>query len=336
MELNEKNKRYEVLKVIATILVVLAHITRMYTGIGIVKPLNNSISLNYLTKFIYSFHMPLFVSISGAIYYYVKVKLNRYNNNNKFLINKFKRLLIPYVAFGILYVAPVMILCEFTNLSFIEYIFKGILLSLDSRHLWYVLMLFNVFIIFQFGNKLINKYSNHFILIFVVFNIISYWLPNYFQINNTFKYIIYFYFGYLFEKNKHKFKINSNFCFIITFILLIIFNYLSLLNINFKINIFLNLINAILGIAFIYIISEYVNKEKIINSKTYKAIEKNSFGIYLFHPMIIYVFYYFLGGENISPYVLTIIVFVITMLLSNLFTLLIRYLKLNILIGENN
>ena len=74
MENSKKVEQYELIKVIATILVVLAHITRMYTGEGVVNPLNESLILNYLTKFIYSFHMPLFVAVSGAIYYYVKVR----------------------------------------------------------------------------------------------------------------------------------------------------------------------------------------------------------------------------------------------------------------------
>ena len=101
MENSKKVEQYELIKVIAIILVVLAHITRMYTGEGVVNPLNESLILNYLTKFIYSFHMPLFVAVSGAIYYYVKVKLNKYNDNKIFVKNKAKRLLIPYMVFGV-------------------------------------------------------------------------------------------------------------------------------------------------------------------------------------------------------------------------------------------
>ena len=46
MKNSKKVEQYELIKVIATILVVLAHITRMYTGEGVVNPLNESLILN--------------------------------------------------------------------------------------------------------------------------------------------------------------------------------------------------------------------------------------------------------------------------------------------------
>ena len=61
--------------------------------------------------------MPLFVAVLGAIYYYVKVKLNKYNDNKIFVKNKAKRLLIPYMVFGVFYAVPVVVLCNFTDLK---------------------------------------------------------------------------------------------------------------------------------------------------------------------------------------------------------------------------
>lgn len=37
----------------------------MYTGTGVVIPYNASDGLNHLTNIIYSFHMPLYMSVSG-------------------------------------------------------------------------------------------------------------------------------------------------------------------------------------------------------------------------------------------------------------------------------
>jgi len=51
-------------------LVVIAHVTRRYTGLGVVTPSIHSNLLSKLTGFIYSFHMPLFICITGMVYGY--------------------------------------------------------------------------------------------------------------------------------------------------------------------------------------------------------------------------------------------------------------------------
>ncbi len=332
----EKVEQYEIIKIITTILVVFGHVTRMYTPDGIVHPLNKSIVLDYITSFIYSFHMPLFVAVSGSIYYFVKMRLNKYSNNSQFIINKAQRLLIPYVVFGILYVAPIMILCNFTESSYLNYIIEGIILSLNPRHLWYIFMLFNVFMAFQFLNKYITKYPKLFMFIFILFNIASYKLPVYFQLNTTFRYLIYFYIGYLFEKNKNDFKLNPKKITITSFLFLLVANYLLKVSNGVIPYIILNMICAFLGIIFMYTSVQLLNIKFIMNLKLYKIIKENSFGIYLFHPMIIYVLFYWLGDKDINPFLLSFIIFVITMIISDSFTRIIRRLRLNVLIGEKN
>lgn len=64
----DKSNHYDAIKFVATFLVVLAHASRMYTGTGVVIPYNASDGLNHLTNIIYSFHMPLYMSVSGMVY----------------------------------------------------------------------------------------------------------------------------------------------------------------------------------------------------------------------------------------------------------------------------
>lgn len=70
MNVVEKSKVYDVVKVITTLLVVIAYVTRMYTPTGVFDPLNESKILDHLTEYIYKFHMPLFVCVSGCVYGY--------------------------------------------------------------------------------------------------------------------------------------------------------------------------------------------------------------------------------------------------------------------------
>ena len=337
---NEKLNDYDLLKVIATVLVVFAHITRMYTGQGGIIPINGSEILNYITKYIYSFHMPLFVFISGGIYYYLRQEIGKYNDSKDFISSKAKRLLIPYAIFGVFYVTPVVVGLDFTNDNLIKYIIEGIILSKDSRHLWYIFMLFNVFVIFYFIEKYIHKIPKYLIILgfFILYLLSLAKLPDILQISNTIIYLLYFYLGYLFECNKNiiveKLKFN-----LITTILAFTLNLVTLyLSLNLQTSGFIintiNLCSAMFGIVTVYSIVNMILNTNISNNKLYKELKKNSFGIYLFHPMIIYVMFYYLGNKNINPFLLTGILFVIAMILSDVFVRCVRKVKLGIIIGE--
>ena len=63
------------------------------------------------------------------------------------MINKFKRLVIPYLFFGVLYVAPIMVLLNITNDSYFVYCIRDIIFGQDSRHLWFLTTLFLIFMV---------------------------------------------------------------------------------------------------------------------------------------------------------------------------------------------
>ena len=141
------SKRYDILKVFTTFLVVFAHASRMYTGQGVVTPLNGSAILMHCTWFIYSFHMPLYMCVTGMVYGLCIDDLGKYANTIDFIKSKVKRLIIPYLFWGIFYVAPIIIGFGFNKQSYAKYCIDGILLANDSRHLWFILTLFFIFVI---------------------------------------------------------------------------------------------------------------------------------------------------------------------------------------------
>ena len=112
-----KQQDYTIIKVITTILVVIAHITRFYSmGGGAIKMKYNFL-LHYITSFVYSFHMPLFICVSGAIFSFCINNKKKYSDFRLFIIKKWKRLMVPYFLIGIFYVMPVMCTLKITNLS---------------------------------------------------------------------------------------------------------------------------------------------------------------------------------------------------------------------------
>lgn len=332
MELN-KSKLYSSLKVYAMILVVVAHVTRMYTGLGVVTPCVHSNLLAKLTEFIYSFHMPLFICISGMVYGYC-IEHGKYKDSKKFILNKAKRLLIPYIIIGCAIVAPVMVGFKFTDIGFGKYFVRDILLGGDSRHLWYLLVLFEIFLCCAVIRK-INFKANYFIA-FIILLAIAYIpslvsIPNFFSISLFLYYGLFFFIGMIIDKtivNIYK-KIKNK----IWILILMILTMLVLFKAGkwfFKIPV------AILGILIftwiIALIDEHI--EIIKETKIYKLLDKNGFGIYLFHPMIIYILFYYLGNYRINPILLSLFIVIVTYIISILLTTIVRKIKLQFIIGE--
>ena len=188
----------------------------MYTGTGVVIPYNASDGLNHLTNIIYSFHMPLYMSVSGMVYALCIHDYQKYQDTARFLKNKAVRLLIPYVFFGICYVAPVMCLLGFTDQSYLRYCWDGIVLAHNNRHLWYILALFEVFVVcgavkavvenvMPHGSHAGRKILRHPIVCVLTVALLlavsheSGRAPYFFSLSSCAFYLIFFYFGYCFH-----------------------------------------------------------------------------------------------------------------------------------------
>ena len=145
MEKEELDNQFDFIRVFGTVMVVFAHSAIMYSGVGIVTPKIPSEFFKFLSWYLASFLMELFMLLSGIIYGICLKRPNGYIGLSM-IISKFKRLMIPYYLTGILYVAPIIIYFKITKESFLEYLIKGIFLAKNNRHLWYLLALFDIFI----------------------------------------------------------------------------------------------------------------------------------------------------------------------------------------------
>ncbi|SFC62001.1 acyltransferase family protein [Butyrivibrio sp. YAB3001] len=329
--MNDKSSHYDLLKFFATILVVVAHSSRMYTGVGVIKPANASFLLGHITQYIYSFHMPMFIAVSGMVYGLCIDDLNKYKNSIKFIKNKVIRLLVPYLFFGFFYVAPIMTGFRFTDLSYLRYCMHDIVFVKDARHLWYVIVLFEIYIISMLFKPAIQggTIKNSIVIATILLSIalVSFKFPILFQISNLGYYLIFFYFGVLYNRYYEKANgvIKNYICIIICLALTaLVFQYSHVV---------IKIIKAITGsLAFIGITS-YVNSS-FLNVKIVNHLNKDGFGIYLFHPMIIYVLFYYFGDMDISPIILCLTIAIASYVLSAILTDAMRKFKLNILIGE--
>lgn len=222
-----------------------------------------------------------------------------------------------------------MVIFNFTEMNFLEYSVKGILLSAEPRHLWYLMALFCIFVGCTFLRDVIKK-ANIVVCLIIVFLIpyiaVRIGTP-YFQIINAMYYVPYFYIGYLLnrywgkiEKSIHKIKI----------VLIFVCPFGVILGMRFQ---QLKYVASISGIIMMITISLCAT-DFIYENKIYIHLKKNSFGIYLFHPMIIYILFYYFGSRNINPFVLSFAIFLIAFIVSDLLTEFIRKIKLGVILGE--
>lgn len=133
-------------KTILMLLVVLCHSVAFYGGnwFTALEPVQTNRYLGLLSSWLGTFHVQAFTLISGYIFYYCRVESGRYSDFKAFIINKTRRLLIPYVAISIIWVVPIGY--TYYGYSF-NIIISDFVLGQGPAQLWFLLMLFNVLVI---------------------------------------------------------------------------------------------------------------------------------------------------------------------------------------------
>lgn len=279
----------------------------------------------WIAKFSYSFMLQMFVLLSGYIYAYQIIDLNKKYTFRNLFISKTKRLILPSILFSIVYVICFNPYNGITNI--IIKILSG------AGHMWFLPMLFWCFIVGYVIEK--SKFNDLAKLCFCSFltffslNIIP------FGLGLMFKYLFFFYLGFIIYKYK-KTLLHHNSSLLITsliFLYLICFIYVQQLDTSPNINnkILLELIKKIsillyttAGCISMYLITNKIlarakNDNKIIQLILY--FNPYCFGIYLFQQFILqYLYYHTTLPNSISPYWLPWISFIITIISSYILT----------------
>ena len=155
MKTKQYIEEYNIIRVVATLLVVIGHagyISPMteYGGVSFGEysiPVAQKI-IDLGVRLIYSFHMPLFFALSGSLFY-LNVESNKFNNLIDVLSVKAKRLLIPYVFCTLFWVIPIKALSGYwsNSASLLKDIIFGQLFLYGNSHLWFLWVLFIVTVI---------------------------------------------------------------------------------------------------------------------------------------------------------------------------------------------
>lgn len=283
-KINNRNDFIDYLKGVAIFLVIWGHAIQY-------SPHNNfDFLLNSVFIFIYSFHMPLFMFISGYLYLY------SFKNRSfkKVLQNRFFQLIIPIMSWSLVYnfLQFVIKFKSLQNTNFFRQIsifFISYIKSLPYE-LWFLWAVFYCSIITIICKSFFKDNIYSYIIIFVIMLLI----PD--NLNSQMVKFMFPYFavGYLYNKNKNKcqnyLKYIKSFSFIVFPILLLFWNKdyyiyttgmsIYVQNITYKIFIIMyRYLAGFVGIVFIIqVVKKSLNYLKL-NFFTY--IGKDTLGIYI-------------------------------------------------------
>lgn len=295
--------------------------------------LDVSKSFGYVSSFIYQFHIPMFIFVSGAVYAFQVETLKKESNLMTLIKKKSQRLLIPYVIFGFFIMVPLMVGCHFRE-SIVDYAYHSIWLSKDARHLWYILALFEIFILFWGMAKVVDilKFPQ-WILLPVSFGLYlaSSHFPYLFQISAALKYQFGFTLGYEFMIYKRIIYDSISYYIVGGGFLVLV------LCLKIDLSAKMPLIETMAAMCGIMLVYHMACDVKFLTKyKWYQLISKNSYGIYLYHVIVIYLMFYWSRNISISPYILVPVVFGVSLCLSLILTEITRKIGLQFLIGEKN
>lgn len=242
----------------------------------------------YLSKWIYSFHMPLFIFISGYLLSYTsKVELEKINILT-FLKKKFKRLLLPYFIISSLAYIPKYVLGKFAvrslELSLTGYL-HSFLYPWDNVIIffWFLPTLFFIMIITILFFKVFKNLKSKIEIILLITFFISLISKKYIDIkflniNGILNYLLFFNLGIIYKKYENKidvfFKL-ENLSTLIFFSIILIINCV----IDYKISSqSLYIFIAIVGILFSLSLERYYLKKQY---KFLNHLYGKSYSIYL-------------------------------------------------------
>lgn len=210
---HEKVAEYDVLRVIVTLLVIIGHCNlttykSIYGGFLYPEIVTKSYDwFTYISQSIDIFHMPLFMALSGALFYRT-IAGRKYGNLSDLIKDKAKRLLIPFVCVCIAYEFPMKCITGYYTCNLLKGLLFGELFVQGATHLWFLPALFIIFLIVGILEMYWPGCRKAKCIVLVITYLISIALPS-LQPNLlavVMEMALWFYIGYLFEPNRKRLR----------------------------------------------------------------------------------------------------------------------------------
>ncbi len=304
MSRDKKIMQYDVLRVIATLLVVISHaryymMDTSYGGCDY-SALVNADLLSWrvaglITEFLNTFQMPLFMALGGALFY-GSMQRGKFPTLGTLAADKAKRLLIPFLVVSMVYAFPVKLLTGYYNGSanVLWDFVVGQLLVQGNTYLWFLPTMFLDFLICYLLERYIKIPKVLKLLVLAVLSEVFYKFEIQ-LISYAMQYAVWFYAGYCFEDVRHKIdgKGKALYGIIGCFLAVLIYLGSRLLPGGLATGLCAYfgirwLVPVMMGLS-LYLISCKLAQTPLVSSRFYGALSRNSFGIYLYSDPMNYV-----------------------------------------------
>ena len=330
---NNRISGYDHARMIGTLLVIAGHSCLISIGNGnLYGQIENAskavIFFEWIRRAIYSFHMPFFVMISGAVFYISR----SHNSSITRQICKSIRLIFYYFITAVFLLVPVRYVVGYYmpgDRSIFKVIFYDVIYSFDVNYLWYLVMLAEISLIYSIVLKVINveiMINRILIIVGALFiSIFQYGLNNVlpFQLNRTMEFMFWFYVGILFEINRVKIlkqitahtQIILFVLFVISFVVFYIFDAWQQ-----------NIEEHVIGIKIMKMLMRYIQSGTMsaimikkafdidMNNRFLRWIESHSLSLYLYHVPFMFLVSWFLyiniPAKDINNVSYTIMLFI--------------------------
>lgn len=353
---NERIARYDVLRVAATLLVVLSHSRYFmletpyggcnYSNLAAPELLITKLLL-LITEFVNTITMPVFMALGGALFFKSMAR-GKFSSLGVLALDKAKRLLIPFLVVGTLYSFPLKLLTGYYSASeniLLDFI-QGQVLLQGNTHLWFLPAMFVVFCIVYVLETYVKipksvKLTVMAGLSVVIWNhpihILAYSLRN----------LVWFYAGYCFESQRGKDMpflglwtglfgmVTASWLFLG---IRIVHSTSSIHRIIYLLTVRL-LVPAVAALA-LYAVACWTEKTKVPSSRIFRWLSRNSFGIYLYSDPVNYVILYmgamicgsFLFGDSLGILLMYVLRFTVTLVCAALVSELLRRCKMKYIV----
>ena len=193
-DIKKRNELLDFLRGFAIILVVFGH--SIQYGSGANYSMDNFFN-NIVVKIIYSFHMPLFMLISGFLFYYAVSKRNFF----EIVKSRFITLIIPIAIWTILFFVTLNLAKQ--NFSMLLNIKELIITGLHT--LWFLWAVFYC----SFSVIIIRKFFKDSIIMYLLIFLVMFFIPNIFNFHLYSYMYPYFVVGYFYNKYEKKVQISK-------------------------------------------------------------------------------------------------------------------------------
>lgn len=231
---------------------------------------------------IYTFHMPLFMLISGFLFGFNEKPIASVNEYFNFIKKKGGRLLYPYITITTILFLSKLVAVKFFKLlhpineDFLFYIFLNPYGGFATL-LWFIYTLFVIFSIFPLIRIVLK---NELLLLAVVVILSFFRWPRFFCLNYTFQYLPFFSFGYIMARHALLESANLNIGLIMS---LMIFLIGLALRDSYKNSHIISILLGTAGSLAIIFLSILIVDKQVILSKIFKLLGVYSSSIYLLH-----------------------------------------------------